>query len=152
MQHSSPPLELPEISDVFMTQALPTTRGYTLVILKKGAAYDPPRSDAIIWEHGRRNFALRAAGLLSIVCPVNDGSQLAGVGIFDAEPDAVERIVAGDPAIIAGVLTFEIHPTRTFPGLFFTSRRSSPGHASRLGTVRVATLGVMGRGRLRCDC
>src|SRR5712692_2059956 len=27
----------------------------------KGPAYDPPRSDGVIWEHGRRNFALRAA-------------------------------------------------------------------------------------------
>src|SRR5262249_43713814 len=88
-----------------MRQLLPTTRGYTLVILKRGPAYDPPRSDAIIWEHGRRNFALRAAGLLSIVCPVRDGTVLAGIDIFDAEPAAVEPLIRGDPAITAGVLT-----------------------------------------------
>jgi hypothetical protein len=38
--------------------------------------------DGIIWEHGRRNFSLRADGLLSIICPVGDGTQVAGVGIF----------------------------------------------------------------------
>jgi hypothetical protein len=30
--------------------------------------------DGIIWEHGRRNFSLRADGLLSIICPVGDGT------------------------------------------------------------------------------
>lgn len=108
--------QLPEISDDLMRQLLPTTRGYTLVILKRGPAYDPPRSDAIIWEHGRRNFALRAAGLLSIVCPIRDGTELAGIDIFDAEPAAVEPLIRGDPAIAAGVLTYEVHATRSFPG------------------------------------
>jgi hypothetical protein len=116
MHESIPTLELPAISDEIMRQALPKTRSYTVVILKRGPAYDPPRSDGIIWEHGRRNFALRACGLLAIVCPINDGSGLAGVGIFDAEPGQVETMVAGDPAILAGVLTFEIHPCRSFPG------------------------------------
>jgi len=99
-----------------MRQSLQTSRGYTVAIVKKGPAYDPPRSDGIIWEHGRRNFALRAAGLLAIVCPVSDGTDLAGIGIFDAEAADVERIMAGDPAVEAGVLTFEVHPTRSFPG------------------------------------
>jgi hypothetical protein len=112
----SPGLDLPYISDELMHQGLARTRGYTVVILKKGPAYDPPRSDAIIWEHGRRNFALRAAGLLAIVCPVADGSALAGVGIFDADTPTVEQILLGDPAIQAGLLTYEIHPARSFPG------------------------------------
>jgi hypothetical protein len=109
-------LRLPEISDEFMRQGRATTRPYTIAILKKGPAYDPPRSDAIIWEHGRRNYALRAAGLLSIVCPIADGSEMAGVSIFDAEPTAVDQIMAADPAVEAGVLTFEVHAARSFPG------------------------------------
>jgi hypothetical protein len=109
-------LELPSIPDELMRQMLPTTRRYTIAILKKGPGYRPPSSDPIIWEHGRRNFALRAAGLLSIVCPVSDGTDLAGIGIFDAEPAEVDRIMAGDPAVEAGVLTFEVHPARGFPG------------------------------------
>ena len=116
MKQSTSPLELPAISDEFMQQALSTTRGYTVVILKKGRAYEPPRSDPVIWAHGRRNFALRAAGLLAIVCPINDGSELAGISIFDGEPAEVEQIMAADPAVQVGVLTFEIHPTRSFPG------------------------------------
>jgi hypothetical protein len=107
---------LPHISDEIMQQGLVSTRAYTIAILKKGRAYDPPRSDPIIWEHARRNFALRAAGVLSIVCPIADGTDLAGIDIFDADAAAVERTMLDDPAIEAGVLTYEIHGCRSFPG------------------------------------
>jgi len=116
VSQSSQDQALPLVSDELMRQQLPTMRGYTVVILKKGAAYAPPGSDATVWEHGRRNFALRAAGLLSIVCPISDGTELAGIDIFDAEPDEVERLIRADPAVAAGVLTYEIHPTQSFPG------------------------------------
>ena len=109
-------LTLPAISDEVMRQSLTATRAYTVAILHRGPAYDPPRSDPTIWEHGRRNFALRAAGLLSIVCPIRDDTTTAGIGVFAAEPAEVERILAGDPAIQAGILTYEVHPTRSFPG------------------------------------
>lgn len=107
---------LPHISDEVMQQGRAKTRSYTIAILKKGPAYDPPRSDAIIWEHGRRNFALRAAGLLSIVCPIADGREMAGISIFDADTSTVEQIMLGDPAVQADILTFEIHSARSFPG------------------------------------
>jgi hypothetical protein len=74
---SSPQLDLPHISDEVMRQSLQNLRGYAVVILKKGPNYDPPRSDSIIWEHGRRNFALRAAGLLAICLP-EPGQHLPG--------------------------------------------------------------------------
>ena len=109
-------LTLPAISDEVMRQSMTTTRAYTVAILHKGPAYDPPRSDPTIREHGRRNFALRAAGLLSIVCPIRDATTSAGIAIFAADPAEVERILDGDPAIQAGVLTYEVHPARSFPG------------------------------------
>jgi len=112
---------LPEVTDEMLQAALPTTRPYTVVILKAGPRFSPvgpdrdPEVAAIIWKHGKRNQALRLAGLLRVVCPVADGSEVSGVGIFDAEPEEVDRIVARDPAVMAGVLVYEIHPTRTFP-------------------------------------
>ena len=117
MQNSTPiNLHLPDISDEEMQQGRASTREYTIAILRRGPGYDPPRSDPVIWEHGRRNYALRAAGMLSIVCPVRDGTELAGIDIFDTDGATVERIMLGDPAIQAGILTYEIHPTRSFPG------------------------------------
>lgn len=108
--------KLPEISDEHMQESRAKTRGYTIAILKKGPGYNPPQSDAIIWEHGRRNYALRAAKLLAIVCPIPGKSELAGISIFDADADTVQHIMSEDPAVEAGILTFEVHPTFSFPG------------------------------------
>jgi hypothetical protein len=118
-------MKLPEVTDDAMRQRLGGTRDYTVVILKHGPAYDPPNSNPIIWEHGRRNFALREAGLLSIVCPIRDSSNVAGIGVFAADPPAVEAILQGDPAIVAGVLSYEVHPARGFPGDSLPERPAS---------------------------
>jgi len=72
--------------------------------------------EKIIWEHGRRNFALRAQGVLSIVCPVFDESNVSGVRIFNADSDEVKSIMDEDPAVKEGVFVYEIHACRSFPG------------------------------------
>jgi hypothetical protein len=105
-----------EITDEFMRGMLAQTKAYSVVLLKTGPGYGQPGADAAIWEHGRRNFALRAEGVLAIVCPVADDSDLAGVGIFDAGAEETARIMSDDPAVQAGVLTYEVHPVRSFPG------------------------------------
>jgi hypothetical protein len=110
------PPELPEISNEMMYELLATARSYTVRILKRGPNYGTPGADAIIWEHGRRNLRLRAVGTLAISCPIRDGGEIAGVGIFDREPEEVVAIMHGDPAIQAGVLMFEAHPGQSFPG------------------------------------
>ena len=51
---------LPTINDDEMRQMMTTTKPYTIIILKKGPKFNEPGADKIIWEHGRRNFALRA--------------------------------------------------------------------------------------------
>lgn len=113
---------LPDVSDETMRESLARAVPYTLIILKAGPRYLPPGPDRdpevarIIWQHGNRNFRLQAAGLLQVVCPIADGSAITGVGIFAAPPEDVDRIYANDPAVKAGALTYEIHPTMTFPG------------------------------------
>ena len=104
------------ITDDDMRQMLAATRNYSLVILKIGPHRHDEGADGIIWEHGRRNFALRAEGVLTIVCPISDGSDVAGVGIFDASAEDVRAIMEEDPAVQAGILTYEVHPCRGFPG------------------------------------
>jgi hypothetical protein len=64
----------------------------------------------------QRNYALLTAGVMPIVCPVADGSGVIGVSIFDADPAEVEKIMAGDPGVQAGVFIYDIHSTRSFPG------------------------------------
>ena len=108
--------QLPEITDEQMQDRLSQTRDYTLLILKATERTFSDESRPIIWEHGRRNMALRQAGALSIVCPVGDGSDVAGIGIFAAGLDEVREILEADPAVQAGVLGYELHSTRGFPG------------------------------------
>ena len=93
-----------------------TTRQYCIVILKTGPKINEAGVETIIWEHGRRNFALRADGVLSIVCPISDGSNVSGVGIFNATVEEVKKIMDEDPAVQAGVLVYEMHACRSFPG------------------------------------
>jgi hypothetical protein len=103
-------------------EARPSTRPFTAVVLKAGPRFEMPGADrsstvaSIIYAHGKRNYALYLAGLLPIVCPVADGSGVCGISIFDAPVEDVERIMAGDPGVEAGVFTYKIHPTWTFPG------------------------------------
>jgi hypothetical protein len=105
-----------DISDEDMRAGLAASRPYTLMILKSGPKRHMPGVDAIIWEHGRRNFSLRADGLLSIVCPVPDGSDVNGIGIFNLDAEQTAKVMADDPGVRAGVFVYEVHPCRSFPG------------------------------------
>lgn len=113
---------LPEVTDEMLNEALPSTAPYTVVVLKAGPRFSPPGPDRdpwvaqIIWQHGKRNFALRAAGLMPIICPVRDGSGVTGVGVFNAGPEDVELIMSQDPGVKEGIFTYDMHPTRSFPG------------------------------------
>ena len=113
---------LPSVTDRMLQSALPKTRPYTAVVLKAGPNFAPPGPGRpsevadIIWRHGKRNFALRLAGLMPIICPVADGTGVTGISIFDADPQEVEQIMSADPGVIAGIFTFDVHPTRSFPG------------------------------------
>ncbi len=103
------------ITDEVMRERLAQTKAYTLVLLRATPKRQEAGFDAIIWEHGRRNFELREQGALAIVCPVMDDSGLAGIGIFAGSPEETAKIMDGDPAVEAGILTYEVHPVRGFP-------------------------------------
>jgi hypothetical protein len=105
-----------EITDEFMQQMISRTKDYCIVILKAGPNRSKTGVEKIIWEHARRNFALRKEGLLSIVCPVSDGSNVSGIGIFNATIDDVKKIMDEDPGVKEGIFVYEIHACRSFPG------------------------------------
>jgi hypothetical protein len=105
-----------QITDEHMHEMLATSRTYTAMLLRLTPQAAEPDAEQIIWEHVRRNFMLRAAGTLPIVCPATDESDWAGIAIFDASPEEVERIMADDPGVRAGVFTYELHPVCGFPG------------------------------------
>lgn len=106
----------PEISDDYMHEMLGKSRAYTAMLLRLTERASEPGADQLVWEHGRRNLALRAEGKLPIVCPTTDESDWAGVAIFDAPVDEVERIMEADPGVKAGIFTYELHQVMGFPG------------------------------------
>ncbi len=105
-----------DITDEYMREQMARTRGYTIVILRGTDKLRQPDAAKIVWEHGRRNFQLRADGVLSIVCPISDGSGVSGIGIFNASVEDTRKIMEGDPGVQAGLFTFEVHASRSFPG------------------------------------
>jgi len=113
---------LPAIGEQQFQEMRQTARPYTVMILRAGPNFRMPGPDrddgvtSIIMEHGKRNARLNLAGLMPIICPIADGSGVTGIGVFDATPEHVERIMAADPGVQAGVFTFEVHPSRSFPG------------------------------------
>jgi hypothetical protein len=105
-----------EITDEYMQEMLAKTRTYTAMLLRATPKAGEADARSIIWEHGRRNFALRAEGKMPIVCPIADDSDWAGIAIFDATPEEADRVMADDPGVTAGLFTYELHPVRGFPG------------------------------------
>ena len=104
------------ITDESMKEMLSKTRNYCIVILKAGPNRKMAGVERIIWEHGRRNFALRSDGILSIVCPISDEGDVAGIGIFNAGIREVRRIMDDDPGVKEQVFIYEAHECRSFPG------------------------------------
>ncbi len=104
------------ITDDFMKQMMTKTKGYCAVILRHGPNWNSANRNQIVWEHGRRNFSLREDGVLAIVCPVVDGSEVSGVGIFNGTVAEIKAIMDGDPGVIDGTFTYELHACRSFPG------------------------------------
>jgi hypothetical protein len=104
------------ITDEYMRKMLSVAKDYCIVILRAGPIRSERGVEKILWEHGRRNFVLRADGLMPIVCRVADGSDVNGVGIFNASAEETKKIMDEDPGVKAGVFVYEVHACKSFPG------------------------------------
>jgi hypothetical protein len=105
------------ITDDYMRKMLQTTKRYTLVVLHRTSKRSEPGADKIVWEHGRRNFELRRDGFLCVVGPViQDETDVTGVCIFSTDLKRTRRIMDEDPAVKAGIFTYEAHVIESFPG------------------------------------
>jgi hypothetical protein len=98
-----------------MNNRISQAKTYALLVLKPTRQYFAAASQPIGWEHGRRNMALQAVGIMPIVCPVGD-DKISGNGIFNTDPDEARSIMADDPGVRAGIFTVEIRTCRGFPG------------------------------------
>ena len=104
------------ITDEFMKDMLTKSKNYSLVVLKAGPKEITPEQMKIVWEHGRRNFELRAKGLVSIICPVREENNIKGMGIFNVDKEELKKIMDEDPGVKEGIFIYEILSCRSFPG------------------------------------
>jgi hypothetical protein len=103
------------ITDDYMNERRAKAKSYALMVLRPTPDYFKPDSWPIVWEHGRRNMALQAAGIMPIVCPIGD-EEISGIGIFNTDADEARAIMADDPGVRAGIFAVEVHVCRGFPG------------------------------------
>ena len=104
------------VTDEDMQQLLAASRTYTLMVLRDGPNMGTAETPGLVWEHGRRNLGLKNEGRMPVVCAVDDDTDLCGVAVLDMELDEARRVMDGDPGVQAGIFTYELHPTRSFPG------------------------------------
>lgn len=109
------PIPTDHITDDYMRERIGGARSYTLMVLRPTPKLAEEGAGELVWEHGRRNMALQAAGIMPIVCPVGD-DDLSGIGIFNTDADEARAIMAEDPGVRGGIFTFEVHACRGFPG------------------------------------
>ena len=83
---------MPEITDFFMRQALPHPQIHRPIIHKSVPNRNQPGVERSSESTGDWNFAHRADGLLSIVCPVADGCEASSIEIFNAGIDGAKNI------------------------------------------------------------
>jgi hypothetical protein len=55
-------------------------------------------------------------GKFRVLYPGSGESGFEGIGILQADPEETKRILDGDPAVKAGVYTYEVHTVRVLPG------------------------------------
>jgi uncharacterized protein YndB with AHSA1/START domain len=113
---------LPVIDDAAMLARLAAASTYTVALLRATDRFVRPAVDPVVWEHGRRNMALAEAGLMPVVLPVGDDTDLAGLGVFTTDEQGTAAILDGDPGVRAGIFTYELHPVRGFPGATLPAR------------------------------
>jgi hypothetical protein len=107
---------LPAVTDEQMKQRLAVVPTYTVVLLRATDTFVRPDVDPIIWEHGRLNMRLMDAGILAVVMPVADDSDIAGIQVFTVGADDARSVMDADPGVAAGIFDYDVHPVRCFFG------------------------------------
>ncbi len=102
-----PIFEIPEGDTVWVMKQ------YMMVIYLRGQNRDQPKAEADSIQAGHMAHIGRMAeeGYLSIAGPFGDDSNMRGILIFQVPSEAkVRELMQGDPAVISGRLTYEVHP------------------------------------------
>ena len=101
----------------------PNIRKYWFVMLTRGTNRTQDSLTAVKLQEGHMSNMQKMYedGKLKVAGPFGDDGNWRGIFIFDCETkEEVLKLLAQDPAIAAGRLSFEIHPWYTEPSGSFT--------------------------------
>ncbi|WP_227980101.1 hypothetical protein [Nocardia spumae] len=104
-----------DITDEQIRQLAESAKPYSMAVLRWGPRRYMDGADAIELEHQRRMVALRADGVIAILCPVTSEG-LAGVAIMNVSAEEAEDIMAADPCVRAQMILCDVHSCLGFPG------------------------------------
>ena len=106
------------VTDAQISDLAATAKPASIVVLRWTAERRRDGADAIELEHQRRMVTLRADGVIAILCPVLDDSEagMAGVAVMTVGVERADALLAGDPCVQAGMMTYEARACLTFPG------------------------------------
>jgi hypothetical protein len=105
----------PDVTDEQIQALAATATPFSLALLRWTVDRYREGHEAIELEHQRRMVSLRAGGVIAVLCPVGS-DDLAGVAIMTPPADRAQEIMAGDPCVLAGMMTCEVLPCAGFPG------------------------------------
>lgn len=107
--------DMTNVTDEEMYALLATSQDYCLVVLHPTELKDES-ARPIVFEHGRRNMELRRDGKMPIILRVTTDADIAGLGVFTTNEAETRAIMEDDPAVLAGLFTYEVLPVKSFPG------------------------------------
>ena len=95
-------------------------RTYVLALLFTGPnpEKDPQKADELFRGHMANSAKMYEAGKLLLAGPFRDKTDLRGMWVFDSESiEECQALVAGDPAVAAGVFRVEYHTWYSAKGI-----------------------------------
>ena len=103
------------VTDAQIQELAATAKPFSVALLSWAPQRHQEAADAIELEHQRRMVSLRADGTIAVLFPVLSDT-LAGVAVLTVSADDARALMAGDPCVIAGMMTCEVHACLGFPG------------------------------------
>ena len=103
------------VTDEQIRDLAATAKPYSLVMLRWGQMRHQDRAEEIELEHQRRMVSLRAEGVIAVLCPIPSDT-MAGVAVMTVPAEQADELIAGDPCVRAGMMTYETYACMGFPG------------------------------------
>ena len=112
-------MEVQDLSPEFIMQKVSTGKPYTLLLLlaAKEAPADEGEAQQLQMGHLAHLFTLEQKEAISVFGPVVNDTRLRGIVIFNTtDKEEIKSLMADDPYVLGGYLTYELLDWFSIPG------------------------------------